>query len=290
MPWPWARILTPPPAGAVTPIPGTGRIIGLKRKYTLVFQAAVKSVNSDIAYTYIRKQILSGAYRPGQPLMTKDLSAEIGVSRTPVRDALRQLEKDGLVIIRTHIGASVKTMGFKEYREMCGLRLALESYAAGLAAENRTTDELWEMKQALEAMRHLTGSVIAAAARDKAMIEGLRREDVRFHIGIITAAKSDLLKNEVLRLHIVSRVVTGLVPKSGEPLPDKAEDDAHRREVQASHDEIFAAIEEGNAAGAKAAMERHIQDIIDRNMRNMARVEHESATRELSEEELSYTG
>ncbi len=221
--------------------------------------------------------------------MTKDLSAEFGVSRSTVRDALRQLEADGLVIIRAHLGASVKTMGFKEYREMCGLRLALESYAAGLAAANRTADELWELKQALEAMRVLTERAGQAAEKDRATIEELRREDVRFHIGIITAAKSDLLKKEVLRLHIVSRVVSGLASEAGQLPPDKAEADAHRQEVQASHDEIYAAIEAGNAAAAKAAMERHIQDIIDRNMRLMARAEHASASRELSEEELSYS-
>src|SRR5215204_2878566 len=116
----------------------------------------MKNVNSDIAYAYIRKHILSGQFRPGQALMTNDLSAEIGVSRTPVRDALRQLEADGLVIIKPHLGASVKTMGFREYREMCGLRLALETYAAGLAAENRTSDELHELELALDAMRGLT--------------------------------------------------------------------------------------------------------------------------------------
>lgn len=249
----------------------------------------MKSVNSDIAYSYIRKQILSGAYRPGQPLMTKDLSAEIGVSRTPVRDALRQLEADGLVIIRAHLGASVKTMSFKEYREMCGLRLALESYAAGMAAENRTADELWEIKEALEAMRQLTLRANEAPAKDQATIEELRLADVRFHIGIIGAAKSELLKKEVLRLHIVSRVVAGPVPEAGQLPPDKAEADAHRTAVQASHDEIYAAIEAGNAPAAKAAMERHIQDIIDRNMRLMARAEHGAASRALSEEELAYT-
>ncbi len=249
----------------------------------------MKSVNSDIAYAHIRKQILSGEYRPGQPLMTKELSDEIGVSRTPVRDALRQLEADGLVIIRAHLGASVKAMDFKEYRETCGLRLALETYAAGLAAGSRTADELREMKHALEAMRELTARSIAARQRDKATIEELRRKDVHFHIAIISAAKSDLLKKEVLRLHIVSRVVAGPPPGGSGPTADKALDDAHRREVQASHDEIYRAIEAGDVAGAKLAMERHIQDIIDANMRSMAEAEQSSITRELSEEELSYT-
>jgi len=249
----------------------------------------MKNVNSDIAYVYVRKRILAGVYRPGQPLMTKDLSAEIGVSRTPVRDALRQLEADGLVIIRAHLGASVKTMDFREYREMCGLRLALESYAAGLAAENRTMDELREMKLALEAMRRLTEQSIAAAARDQNTVDELRKEDVRFHIAIISAANSELLKKEVLRLHIVSRVVSGPTPLSGKGLLEKAADDRHKADVQVSHDAIYAALERGNGTEAKLAMERHIQDIIDANIRIMAQSEHRAVTRELSEEELSYS-
>ncbi len=102
----------------------------------------MKNAYSDIAYEYIRKRILNGTFRPGQQLMSHDLSVEIGISRTPIRDALRQLETDGLVVIRANLGASVKTMDVNEYREMCGLRLALEVYAAGLAAGQRTIEEL----------------------------------------------------------------------------------------------------------------------------------------------------
>jgi DNA-binding GntR family transcriptional regulator len=85
----------------------------------------MKSVNTDVAYDFIRKKILGGDYAPGQALMTELLATEIGVSRTPVRDALRKLETDGLVTIRAHLGASVKKMEVKEFREMCDLRLAL---------------------------------------------------------------------------------------------------------------------------------------------------------------------
>ena len=86
----------------------------------------------------------------------------IEVSRTPVRDALRKLETDGLVTIRAHLGASVKKMELKEFREMCDLRLALESHAAGLAATNHTEADLSEIRYALEAMRRLTEQIIAA--------------------------------------------------------------------------------------------------------------------------------
>src|SRR5438874_2156632 len=107
---------------------------------------SMKKMNTDIAYDHIRKRIVSGEYRPGQSLVAEMLSAETGVSRTPVRDALRKLEADGLVVIQARLGASVKKMDFKEFRELCDLRLAVESHAAGLAAINRTDRELLEIQ------------------------------------------------------------------------------------------------------------------------------------------------
>lgn len=250
----------------------------------------MKSVNSDIAYTYIRKRILNGQFRPGKALMTKELSAEIGVSRTPVRDALRQLETDGLVSIRARLGATVKKMDFKEYREACGLRLALESYAAGQAAQNRTAEELRELGLIVVAMRRLSEHLVARKGEDRATVDELIREDVRFHVGIIGAAKSDLLKKEVLRLHIINRVVSGPGPTPADARTvDKASKNARRKAIQASHEEIYQAIERGDATVAKSAMERHIQDIIDNNIRLMAGEDKVLIARELTEAELSYT-
>lgn len=248
----------------------------------------MKNVNSDIAYDHIRKKILSGEYPPGQALMTKDLSAEIGVSRTPVRDALRQLEADGLVIIKAHLGASVKTMDLKEYRELCGMRLALESYAAGLAAGNHTDEDLQEIRYALASMRKLTEKIVAAKEEETLLTE-LSREDVRFHIAIMTAAKSDLIKKEILRLHLINRVVVGPAPGASKVVVSKEERNANRLAVLKSHDDIFRAIEKGDAPAAKHAMEEHIQDIIDKNIRMMAREAGGATARQLTEEELSYT-
>lgn len=248
----------------------------------------MKNVNSDIAYEFLRKRILNGTFRPGQPLMTQDLSADIGVSRTPIRDALRQLENDGLVVIRTRMGASVKTMDAKEYREMCGLRLALETYAAGLAAENRTVEELLEMEEALEAMGRLTETSAQSEVEGEDLIKALRREDVRFHVAIISSAKSDLLEKEVLRLHIINRVVSGLESAKTAGSKTKQENDQRRREVQASHEEIYRQIARGDSAGAKIAMENHIRDIIDTVVRTMLRAERKSIPRDLTEDELSY--
>jgi len=254
--------------------------------YTIVF-FKMKNVNSDVAYDFIRKNILSGEYPPGHSLMTKQLSTDIGVSRTPVRDALRQLENDGLVSIQARLGASVKKMNLKECRDLCDLRLALESHAAGLAALNRSEVDLAEMQYALEAMRRLTTEILTEGKED-ALLRELAKEDVRFHIAIMTAAKNEIIKKEILRLHLINRVVM--------PQPwmvgggdGRAQRDAHRPEVIVSHDEIYSAVFNGNAQAAKLAMERHIQDIIDHRLSSMARAETGMISRELTDEELAYS-
>lgn len=251
----------------------------------------MKNVNSDIAYDFLRRRILNGEYPPGRALMTEVLSDEIGVSRTPVRDALRKLEADGLVSIRARLGASVKKMDVKEFREMCDLRLALESHAAGLAAVNHSPADLREIEFALDAMRGLTERMISAD-REEALIGELVREDVRFHIAIMTAAKNDLMKKEILRLHLINRVVSGpsSAPAGSERgAAERKEKQARRRVVLASHEEIYRAIAKRDAPGAKHAMERHIQDIIDSSLRTMVRAESGLIARELTPEELSYT-
>ena len=251
----------------------------------------MKNVNSDIAYDYLRKRILSGEYPPGHALMTNVLAPEIGVSRTPIRDALRQLEADGLVTIQPRLGASVKKMDVKSFRESCELRLALESHAAGLAARTRADVDLQEINLALEEMRRITTELVEGGAVST-LLPGLVREDVRFHLAIITATKNDLIKKEILRLHLINRVVSGpsLVDRAeGRPADvGQLEDLAHRQEVLASHEQIYQAIEAGNVAAAKKAMEEHIQDIIDRSVHRLARASARVMARALSDEEAIY--
>lgn len=246
----------------------------------------MRSVNTDVAYDYIRKRILSGEYEPGRPLMTEMLSSEIGVSRTPVRDAFRKLEADGLVTIRAHLGASVKRMDLKEFRELCDLRLALESHAAGLAAKNRTESDLQEIQYALESMRQLTVR-ISEADQEQPMLNELVREDVRFHIAIMGAAKNDLMKKEILRLHLINRVVAG--PSGVEiGVVEKSVSDARRRSVLEVHEKIFDAIARSDSVAAMDCMIFHISEMVDNTLRRMVRREAGLVARDLTPDELAY--
>ncbi len=247
----------------------------------------MRNVNSDKAYDFIRKRILDGGYAPGEALMTEQLAAEIGVSRTPVRDALRQLESDGLVCIRPRLGANVKQVDLNELREMCEMRLALEGHAAWLAAMNRSESELAEIHLPLTEMQRLVG-VIAAAKKEEPLVAELAREDVRFHIAIMNAAKNNLMRREILRLHLINRVVAGTLESvpGRKGAPTKPQADARRRQVLESHAEIYEAIARRDGAAAKTAMEQHIHELIEHSLRSFAISE---AGRALSADDLLYT-
>jgi DNA-binding GntR family transcriptional regulator len=247
----------------------------------------MKKVTSEVAYDFIRKRIQTGEYPPGHSLVTEILSAEIGVSRTPVREALHRLAADGLVDIRPRHGATVKQMDLPKYREFCGLRLALEGYAAMMAASLHTPLELRAIKSALDALREHTGRIILND-HDSDAREGLMREDVRFHVAVMAAAKNELVKSEILRLHLVNRILFGPADSGAlleKEFSSKVEHDENRRRVLAEHTEIYEAIARRDAPGARVAMERHIEDIIDRAALAFTGL---PAVRDLTEEELAY--
>ena len=246
-------------------------------------------ISSDKAYQFILHKIVSGEYPPGMALVADTLSAEIGVSRTPVRDALRQLEKSGLVSILPHLGASVKRMDAKEYRDTCTMRMALEVFAAGLAATSRGDDDLWTIRTALENMRTYTERLLAGNAAAESF-ELLIAEDVRFHVAVIAASKNDVIKKEILRLHLIYRVVSvETVERNSSDAGQAARDREHRMNVLKEHEEIYQAIERRDPVAAKAAMERHIQIIVDEACAIFAQ-EQRPQPAPLTDEEKMYAG
>ncbi|MGH7943850.1 MAG: GntR family transcriptional regulator [Opitutaceae bacterium] len=247
-------------------------------------------VSSDKAYDFIRKRILSGEYPLGQALITQTLAVEMNMSRTPVRDALRQLEADGLVVISPHVGASVKKMDLTEFQEICDLRLALETHAASLAARRRTDVDLRAISLALDAMRELT-QALETAEKEETILRDLIREDVRFHVAIIAASKNNLIKKEILRFHLINRVVStptaAISEKAAVSRPQDLKD--RRNAALACHADIYKAIERSDASGARSAMELHIQGIIDSTMHLVAGSRGNAISKDLTEDELLYS-
>ncbi|MGI6574787.1 MAG: GntR family transcriptional regulator [bacterium] len=98
------------------------------------------------AYKTIKKQIIAGKFKPGAPLIAKDLALLIGTSRTPVREALHILQRDGLVEIIPGKGAFVTRITVEDVIEVYQVREALEGYATFLAALSSDHSEFMELK------------------------------------------------------------------------------------------------------------------------------------------------
>ena len=98
------------------------------------------TVKADQVYRELRESILKAHLTPGTYLRERDLATTLNVSRTPVREALRQLERDGFVRLIPHVGAQVQEVSLQDLFEILEMRRCLEPYAARLAAKKVTPD------------------------------------------------------------------------------------------------------------------------------------------------------
>jgi DNA-binding GntR family transcriptional regulator len=143
---------------------------------------AVYMSKSDMVTALLRDQILSGELRPSGPLRQRDIAVRFGVSQTPVREALRRLESEGLVVSDTHRGATVAESKAGALEENYQIRAALESLGAMLAARVITDAQVDRLEELNATMR--------SVGEDAAAYLPLNRE---FHFTIYEAADSPLL-------------------------------------------------------------------------------------------------
>lgn len=109
------------------------------------------------AYGYIREQILNGRFTGGMRLQAADIAAAVGISRMPVREALRQLDSEGLVTIRPNRGAVVTELTAPDIEELFEMRAVLEALAARAALPNLTAHIIEDLEFRLNRMEHARG-------------------------------------------------------------------------------------------------------------------------------------
>lgn len=102
----------------------------------------------DVVFNTLKDGILTGRLKPGERLLENQLAEELGVSRTPIREALRMLEIENLVDLIPRRGAQVKDMSERDIKNVLEIRKVLEELAAKLAAENITSKQIEELKEA----------------------------------------------------------------------------------------------------------------------------------------------
>jgi DNA-binding GntR family transcriptional regulator len=199
---------------------------------------------SEVLVDALRDAILTGRYAPGSHLVQEDLAVAFGVSRIPLREALRRLEGEGLVIISPNRGAIVRPLAPKDVVDLYDVRLALESLAVRRAAERFA-----DLRASTEERRTL-----ARRAVDSRQLPALFRLDRDFHAELAAASDNPHLV-AALNGHWsqIMRVMHAYFQVGNYPT-----------DVWHDHREIAAAVATGDAAAAVALLRTHLEESRDR--------------------------
>lgn len=201
----------------------------------------------QIAYRHLLSEIRDSTLPPGTRLRENDLAERLGISRTPVREAIRQLEADGLVIHLPRQGATVRSLDYAEVIELYEMRAVLEGTAARLAAQATSAVELAELS-ALHA--DLAAAPAGAQARE------LNRQ---FHRTLIDAAKNRFL---VKAMSVLQKTMLILGPTT-------LADPTRAADAFAEHAHVLAALQDRDGLAAEEAMRRHVEAALSVRIRSM---------------------
>ncbi len=196
-----------------------------------------KTVSEEV-YEHLREELFAGNIAPGQWLREQEVAEALQVSRTPVREAIRRLAQEGLMVFSTNRGAQVRPTSLSEAEEVYAIRDRLEGMAAGLAAKNASPLEVAGLREQL--------AFIAELADDDFV--GQIRADNEFHLSIATLSGNELLADMIQRLN--DRVTRAKVITRDVNVTTLARD---------QHVLIVDAIARSDAAAAEEAMRRHVQ-------------------------------
>lgn len=195
----------------------------------------------DVVFQTLRQAILKGDLKPGERLMEIQLSHKLGVSRTPIREAIRKLELEGLVLMIPRKGAEVAKITEKSLRDVLEIRLALEQLAVRLACERMTPELLQIIKDAAMECAQVENTDDPLAVAEK---------DVAFHDAIHIATKNQKLINMLDNLQ--EQVYRYRV--------EYLKRDATHSQIVREHDEIIQAMEKGDSDSASDLCSVHIKN------------------------------
>jgi DNA-binding GntR family transcriptional regulator len=161
----------------------------------------------EIVFETLRDAIITGKLSPGERLMEIQLAEEMGVSRTPVREAIRKLELESFVVMVPRKGAYVAGVSIKDIADVFEVRAALEGLAASLAAERITEEELDQLERSIVSINEVS---------DGKNIDKVVENDTDFHDLLYRAARNEKLigiitnlKEQIQRFRATSLAVTG---------------------------------------------------------------------------------
>ncbi|WP_132243272.1 GntR family transcriptional regulator [Marinisporobacter balticus] len=196
----------------------------------------------DVVFENLRNAILNGDLKPSERLMEVQIAEQLGVSRTPVREAIRKLELEGLVIMVARKGAYVADVSIKDILDVLEVRSVLEGLAASLAAERMAEEEL----EKLELISYHFKRCLESGDTD-----GMIEKDMQFHDAILYSTRnakliqiSQGLQEQVQRFRITYFVEYN-----------------QSKEVLSEHQQILESIANRDAEKAQKAAQHHIEEL-----------------------------
>lgn len=195
----------------------------------------------EVVFKTIRQAILTGELKPGERLMEIHLANKLGVSRTPIREAIRQLELEGLVVMVPRKGAQVASITEKSMTDVLEVRLALEKLAVELACKRITYEQKEGLKIVLLEFEKAVETDDASA---------IARADVDFHDAIFNATGN-------MRL---GQMVNNLAEQMYRFRFEYIKDKGGRQRLIEEHRRIYDAVIKGDVATATDEISSHIKN------------------------------
>jgi DNA-binding GntR family transcriptional regulator len=202
---------------------------------------------AEVVYAHLQASIFNGTLQAGQPIRQEDIAFQLGISRVPVREALKWLESQGMAVFRPRCGYTVADLDIDDVRDIFDIRLMLEERGGYVAAERRTDDDIAEVKATLLEMDDLS-----TPTQDN--INRFSDANRRFHKRLFAASKRkhlcdtlDLFRDQVERLVRIDALTPGRLV-----------------EAQEEHHDIFVAFEEGDSWRLSKLCAAHCEHTRDR--------------------------
>ena len=213
----------------------------------------MRNIAAIRAYHYLKKRILDGSLKPGDFLSAQGLSRDIGLSRTPVKDALRKLEYDELVTIEPSLGAAVRVLDQAQFLDLLSYREALEVHAVGCAADFHRAADLDRLETVLARMRAQT-EILSQSPYSVRINQRLADFDFQFHSLLFEMADNRIIYENFVRAFELERMM--ILSLTGSQDHDALKD----RAIVAlgEHTRIFAAVRDGDQASARSTMAAHL--------------------------------
>ena len=195
----------------------------------------------DVVFNTLRQAILKGELAPGERLMEIQLAQKLGVSRTPIREAIRKLELEGLVLMIPRRGAEVAKISEKSLKDVLEVRRSLEELAIELACQRMTEAELAQLERAQAAFRDAIG------------------EGDAMKIAELDEAYHDVIYNCTRNARLV-QILNNLREQMYRFRLEYIKEEDKRQILLLEHEKILSALRGRRVAEARAAVREHIDN------------------------------